>query len=585
VSLSQGVHIEQKLWQIIWKLLRLRLIIFTSGFKRARLRRKIGTIVVMSLFLAFLGFIFFLSFVLLRFLRSPELAQYTGGLTGLLDSVPVVIFSGAFIGILMTSFGVLLQALYLAGDMDFLLSAPVPIRAVFLTKLLQAILPNFGLICLFALPVLIGLGASYQYNLLYYPLVLIVLVALALAAAGISSLLVMLVVRIFPARRVAEILAFVGAIFSFLCSQSGQLANMGDLSSQQASQAISLASRLNTPWSPLAWAGRGVAAIGQNEWISGIGLTLLTLVLSGLIFGAALTISEKLYYSGWASMQTKGHKAKAPSKKRAGPSSYSKTILDRLLPKNVGAVFVKDLLVLRRDLRNMSQLVMPLIIGIIYAFMFMRNGELNSIAGSSDLPTWATNVLKNANLYFNVGLSLFVGWLLLARLAMMGFSQEGRSYWLIKTAPISVPHLIGAKFLVAYLPTLGLSWAFLLVISLVERASLSTLIFTLPVVALCIAGNAGINLFFGITGAKFDWEDPRHMQTGGSGCLASLVSIIYLPIDLVLFFCPPILFTAFGLPEIAGQVIGLVLGGTFSLIFAFGPPWLVRGKVPLLAEG
>ena len=585
MSLSQGVHIEQKLWPIVWKLLRLRLIIFVSGFMRARLRRKIGTIVIMLLFLTFLGFIFFLSFVLLRFLRSPELAQYTGDLTGLLDSVPVVIFSGAFIGILLTSFGVLLQALYLAGDMDFLLSAPVPIRAVFITKLLQAILPNFGLISLFALPVLIGLGASYQYNPLYYPLVLIVLVALALAAAGISSLLVMLVVRIFPARRVAEILAFVGAIFSFLCSQSGQLANTGDFSPQQASQAISLASRLNTPWSPLAWAGRGVTAIGQNNWISGVGLTLLTLVLSGLIFGAALTISERLYYSGWASMQTKGHKAKAPSKKRASSSSYSKTILDGLLPKSVSAVFAKDLLVLRRDLRNMSQLVMPLIIGIIYAFMFLRNGELNSVGGSSGLPIWVANALKNVHLYFNVGLSLFVGWLLLGRLAGMSFSQEGRSYWLIKTAPISASNLISAKFLVAYLPTLGLSWAFLLVISLVERARLSTVIFTLPVVALCIAGNAGINLSFGITGAKFDWEDPRHMQTGGSGCLASLVSIIYLPIDLVLFFSPPILFAAVGLPETVGQVVGLVLGGIFSLIFALGPPWLVRRKVPLLAEG
>jgi ABC-2 type transport system permease protein len=584
VSLAQGVHPDQNLWPVVWKLLRLRLVILVRGFRRARLRRKFGMIVVILLFLSFLGFIFFLSFILLRFLRSPELAQFTGNVAGLLDNVPVVIFSGAFIGILLTSFGVLLQALYLAGDMDFLLSAPVPIRAVFLTKLLQAILPNFGLICLFALPVLFGLGASNRYNILYYPLVLIVLVALALAAAGISSLLVMLVVRIFPARRVAEVIAFLGAILSFLCSQSGQLANTGDFSPQQASQAINLASRLNTPWSPLAWAGRGVTAIGQNDWLSGAGLTLLTLILTGLIFGAALSISERLYYTGWASMQTRGHKAKTPGKKRASSSSLLKTILDGILPKSVGAVFVKDILVLRRDLRNMSQLIMPLIIGIIYAFMFLRNGNIGSELGISDLPTWAAEALRNTRLYFNVGLSLFVGWLLLGRLAGMGFSQEGKCYWLIKTAPVSGLHLISAKFLVAYLPTLGLSWAFLLVISLVERARLSTLIFTLPVVALCIAGNAGINLSFGIAGAKFDWEDPRHMQTGGSGCLASLVSIIYLGIDLLLFFGPPILLAALGLPEIAGQLIGLVLGGIFSLIFALGPPWLVRRRVALLGE-
>ncbi len=88
-----------------------------------------------------------------------------------LESLPVLIFTGLFMGILVTSFGVLLQALYLSGDMDFLLSSPIPIRAVFITKLMQAVLPNFGLIALFGLPVLFGLGISGGYNFLYYPLV------------------------------------------------------------------------------------------------------------------------------------------------------------------------------------------------------------------------------------------------------------------------------------------------------------------------------------------------------------------------------------------------------------------------------
>ena len=95
-----------------------------------------------------------------------------------------MILAALFLGILFTSFGVLLQALYLSGDMDFLLTSPVPIRAVFVTKLLQAVLPNFGLIALFGLPVLFGLGFSEHYNFLYYPLVLLIMIALTLAAAG-----------------------------------------------------------------------------------------------------------------------------------------------------------------------------------------------------------------------------------------------------------------------------------------------------------------------------------------------------------------------------------------------------------------
>ena len=96
-------------------------------------------------------------------------------------------------------------------------------RAVFLSKLIQAILPGFGLFCLAALPVLFGLGSALGFNFLYYPLVVFVLACLALAAAGIASILVMAVVRVVPARRVAEVLAFFGAIISILISQSGNL--------------------------------------------------------------------------------------------------------------------------------------------------------------------------------------------------------------------------------------------------------------------------------------------------------------------------------------------------------------------------
>src|SRR6185369_327359 len=155
------------------------------------------------------------------------MARYSGmDLTAILASIPALILSTLFVGTLLTSFGVLLQAMYLSGDMDFLLSTPLPIRAVFITKLLQAVLPNFALICLFGIPILFGLGSSSHYAAAYYPLVILVMTALALAAAGLASLLVMLVVRVMAPRRAAELLAFAGAMFGFLCSQVGNFANI-----------------------------------------------------------------------------------------------------------------------------------------------------------------------------------------------------------------------------------------------------------------------------------------------------------------------------------------------------------------------
>jgi ABC-2 type transport system permease protein len=581
------------LFHYVWKLLRLRIQLAISEFKRAKTIRKIGLVIIYLLILGFFVFMFYLSWLLLNFLKlvsaDPSLFPPSlGSALPFLESMPSLILSVSFMGILFTSFGVLLQALYLAGDMDFLLSAPIPIRAVFVSKLLQAILPNFSLVALLSLPVLFGLGGAGGYNFLYYPLVVIILVLLALAAAGLSSLLVMFIVRIFPARRVAEVLGFFGAIISIICSQSGNFMNAGDFSKTGFPVGdipyASLAN-LNNPWSPLSWAGRSLVDIGQGNWIRGGLYLLLTLGLAGTLFIASLKTAERLYYSGWASIQTSTRKKKPVRTKAVKVTDKVNNLafLEHLVPAPIRGIITKDFLVLRRDLRNLSQLVTPLIVGLMYAIMLLRSGG-QAPAGQGEAPEWFMQTLEKIMLYGNVGISLFVGWSLLSRLALMGFSQEGKSYWILKSAPLRNSHILVAKFLVAYLPSLALGWIFMLLISVLQGVNLSILLFGLGVVSLSIAGTAGLNLAFGVVSVRLDWEDPRKMNAGGMGCVSMLVSGIFLVISLGFFFTPPILLPNFGIPEIAGQIIGLMLGGGLNILVAFLAPRLVMNRIPRIGE-
>lgn len=577
------------MWTAVGKLLRLRFVIFWMGLRRAKLRQKIGWSFITLLGLGFLGFITFLSWMFLRFLRSPEFAAFLGDTRPFLEAVPSIVFSAAFFGILLTSFGVLLQALYLAGDMDFLLSVPLPLRAVFLTKLLQAVLPNFSLIALFAVPVLWGLGASGGYSLLYYPMVLVMLVALALAAAGISSLLVMFIVRVFPARRVAEVLGFLTAIISILCSQSGQIANsnaFGNLGGEQAAQTFLLLERLDVAWSPLSWAGRGLIGIGVSDFLTGVGLSLLALAVFSILFALSLVTAERLYYTGWAGMQAvqvRRRKTRKTSSDIGRMRSAWVRFLEGMLPQPVRAMIVKDYFVLRRDLRNLSHVITPLIFGIVYMVMFLRGGD-ESFAGRGEAPEWFTLAASNVYLYANVGLSLFVGWMLQARLAGMAFSQEGRSFWLLKSAPVTPRQMILAKFLVAFVPTVLLSWLFVLAITFFQRGTVGAVLYSFVVVAMAVSGNTGINLSLGIVGANLDWDDPRKMVRQGIGCLASFLSFLYLPLVFALFFGPPILAAVLGLSPLVGQVAGFLVGSVLSLVFAFVPLLLVEERLKKLGE-
>lgn len=570
----------------VWKLLGLRLRINVNSFRHAKLRVKIFTVIGLIALLAFAGFIFWLSWILLGFLESPRLIKYVGvDPTPFLNSVPVLIFTGMFMGILLTSFGVLLQALYLSGDMDFLLAAPVPIRAVFMTKLMQAVLPNFGLLALFGLPILYGLGASRGYNFLYYPLVLLIMIALTLAAAGLSSLLVMLVVRIVPARRVAEVLGFVGATFSILCSQSGNLMQFSrhnsDISASQINNLVNLMIRLNSPWLPLNWAGQGLVELGLGNWFLGLLLVILTLGLFIAAFWFALVTAERLYYTGWAGMQVIARKKRqtAVPAQEAKPRPQLFSVLERLISAPIRGIILKDFMLLRRDLRNLSQLVTPLIFGIIYASAFLRGDQTWSGQDSFYMRS-AQSLLS----YANVGVALFVGWSMLTRLGGMAFSQEGKNYWMLKVSPLNASDLLTAKFLVAYLPALALGGLFMTVISIVRGMSPLSYIYSLLITAMCLAGMAGILVGFGAAGANLTWEDPRKMNAGTLGCVGMILTTVFTAVAFLFFVGPIGLFAFFQWPEIYGYLGGLLAGGSVSAVSVFLPLWLARGRVERLGE-
>lgn len=580
---EQGVPFrEPGLWASVWKLLRLRLLIQINGFRRAKLRAKIALIFGAFGVLVLAGFALFLSVTLLHFLRSPELAQYTGDLSAMLEAFPVMLVSASAVGILVTGFGVLLQALYLAGDMDFLMSAPIPIRAVFIAKLVQAVLPNFGFMCLFTLPLLFGLGASGGYHFLFYPLTVLMLVMLTLAAASLAGLLVMVAARFVPARRLAEVLGFVVGTAVFAFSQGSRYFSF-EVNPEQMSSLLRVVERFDQPWSPLAWAGHGLIAVGKGNWPAAGGLLVAALLVTGGVFFAALALSERLYFTGWSSMQNNRRRRlpSAPEQSVADERGRVARRLGGMIPAYIRAILVKDWLSYRRDLRNLSRLITPLILGVAYAIGLLRPGG-QGIEGEGNAPAFVMEILRGMLLYGDVALALLLGWMLAANLAGTSLSMEGKSYWVLKSSPLSPGQLLTAKFLVAYLPTLGVCGVYLMALQLLKGSPPLTMIISLFAVAFASAGLVGLFQVLGVPRSRFDWEDPR--QTNTIGCLGSLAGFVYLPVCFGLFIGPVFLASLLKFPPLVGQLTGLILGGALAVMLVVVPrPWLIR-RIPLLGE-
>ena len=193
------------------------------------------------------------------------------------------------------------------------------------------------------------------------------------------------------------------------------------------------------------------------------------------------------------------------------------------------------------------------------------------------------SAINNLLIYGDVGLALFLGWMLVANLGGMGFSQEGKSYWMLKAAPLSSKQLLTAKFLVAFLPTMAISGVYILVLQILKGNGLWSMLVSLASVALILAGLTGIYLSFGVRGARFDWESPRQMSSS-VGCLGTIIGFIYLPFCFALFIGPNLAASLLNLPVVIGQVAGLLLGGVAGVAGVLIPLGMVIQRVPRLGE-
>ena len=326
-------------------------------------------------------------------------------------------------------------------------------------------------------------------------------------------------------------------------------------------------------------------ALGEGHWGIGLLLVALTLGLAAGAFLFALATAERWYYSGWAGMQVVTRKKQSHRNARPASTSRSDAVsrVGRLLPAPAWAILWKDFLVYRRDLRQLSQLISPLVLGVIYTLMIFRTGG-QVPAGKGEAPAWFMESLGFLMSYSSVGMSLFVGWVSLSRLAGMAFSSEGKNYWILKSSPLRTGHLLAAKFLVAYLPAFVLGLFFLVAIAIVQKMALGSFLYSLLAMSLCLAGMNGILLGFGVAGAKLDWDDPRKMNAGNMGCLGQIIAMAFLPLSFGLFIGPLYLVTILNWPLVYGYLMGGIVGVAVNVVAAILPPSLARKKVAGLGE-
>lgn len=442
--------------------------------------------------------------------------------------LPGLILTAIALLLLVSSFGLALGSLFFSRDLDLLMSAPVSRRAVFISKILNGFTTYYLLVFVLAFPALVTYGIGLHYGPFYYILMLIAVLGTPLLPAGLGALLVLLVARVAPVRRVREVLGLVAALFGTSCALIGntasywtrQLSNM-DFSLEGVLKTIQSLAALPIP---SLVAGRGLVAAGQGSPLLGLGLMIGFLLVTFGFFAGCVWLADRMYATGWMRMQGAG------ATKRTHPGAASSTIagagpeqtarpglLDRAAP--FFAITLKDWRIIPRDLRNFAQFLSPLfLVPLIYIQLFINTGGRSGKTMAQTFNTFAPGVDLSSILL--AGTVLMSTIFVFSRIAQTGISMEGRSYWILKVAPISGRELLLGKFVSAMVPFAILSTVLLVIAAIVRHFSIGGFLYGWFGVMLLGAGMLAMNIGISVPWANLEWDDPRKMHSGWGGLIS-----------------------------------------------------------------
>lgn len=434
-----------------------------------------------------------------------------------LQALPALAFFITLLLLIFSGFASMLNGLYLAGDMDMLIIAPIPSRAVFIYKFFSALATQYLILFIVLLPALVGFGLGMAYGPLYYLAALLLLLLLPLLPAGLGSLLVMLVLRIVPPRRARDIVTVIGGLVGagfYLATVSFRVEAI-----EPNPNLLRTLLLFDNPLLPSSWAGRAVVAAGSGNGASFAMYGSLFGLVSLGVFSFCVWLSERAYYAGLSDVASAAggtRKTRASTPAVEGRPGW----LARLLPRQSYAILLKDLLLFRRDLTSLQGVMFPLLLAGFWTYQILRDlasGELDAAPGGGE----------GFVVVFGLLIATVLCQSLANALAGAGLGREQRTLWLLKIAPVSIGKLMIGKLALAFLPYVTVGPFFVIGLGILRASSPLLIIAELLVLLMLGLGAVCVTFGLGAFFPRLNENDPRRQVSARASLLSSLFYMVY----------------------------------------------------------
>jgi ABC-2 type transport system permease protein len=424
--------------------------------------------------------------------------------------------------LLFSSIVTALSTFFLSEDLRLLLAAPVPPARLFYSRYARTAAQASWMVVAFMLPALFALGVARCATASYYAGMLLTLVPFVLIPAAAGSVVTLLLVNIFPARRARDILMLLGLLFAVALVVMLRLLRPERLLSVDALPDVTaFFATLESPVTPLFpsfWAGEALFAALQGRfdglhmgalWTTALAFT----VLARFAFG-------RLYFTGWSKAQ------------EARKARFTRLLgLERLVhasPVSLSrrTLLLKDAKVFLRDTTQWSQLLLLLALALVYLYNF-RVLDLDRIPYMSGL-------VRNAYAFVNLAMAAFVLSAVAVRFVFPAVSAEGPAFWIVRTSPLPMRGFLWGKFWTGLLPILVLAE----LLTIVSNELLGVAPFLKVLSALAIAFMSftltGMAAGLGARYPRFNAENLTQVAGSYGGVAFMVLAVLFILSEILL---------------------------------------------------
>lgn len=438
---------------------------------------------------------------------------------GLLRNLLSLVFLVATVILFSSALTAAIGSFFTDLDLEIHHAAPRARLRVALSRWVKTLLQAASVVFVFLLPLVIAFAQQYAKPWQFYPVILGNLALLMTIPVTAASLVILLLVRWFPVRRVHQIVATLAVlvltlvVIAFRVSRPERLfTEVFTENPMQVLRTIELPAMSLYPSSDLA------------QLMTRDALPLLSPrigIMAAIAFLVFVLVARSSYFIAFV----RARESMAPM--AIGAASTTR-LFDRLIARadpQLRAMLGKEVRTIGRDVAQWSQLFLM----VALVFIYLYNIRMLPLGGDAR----ATLVA-----YANLGMSGFVIAAICLRFAYPSVSAEGKAFWLVQSAPVSYREFLRVKVFVYATPLTLLSLLLTAFANVLLDANAVVWTFTLIGASLLPVTLVSLGVGLGALTPNFNAENPLQVGLSLGGFAYMALSMGYVGTMMVLMARP-----------------------------------------------